>query len=202
MWPGLTLWIVPNDENAEKLQRIMQIKQGPSLTQTSYPVFHPHITLVSSPVSLEDQLASIEACVAKYRTSTLPICRFKSVDIGNHYYRSVYVTIQPTPELLDMHKHFHDILKLEPRTPVFPHLSLCYIDDADAVNGERLAFYDALKDAGNLRVSDVEGVTLNCGSNTQEEWIDHFEASEIWGVLCDGPVEGWKVILKFSLKQE
>ena len=204
MWPGLTLWIVPDDENTEKLQSIMQIKRGPSLVQASYPAFHPHITLVSPPVSLEDHLASIEACLAKYRTLTRPICRFKSVDIGNHYYRSVYVAIQPTLELLEMHKHFHVILKVKPKTPVFPHVSLCYIDDADAENGERQAFYDALKEAGKLRATKKdgnEGVSLNCGSNTQEEWIDHFEASEIWGVLCEGPVEGWKVVQKFSLKQ-
>ena len=106
-----------------------------------------------------------------------------------------------------MHKHFHDILKIEPRTPAFPHVSLCYIDDVDAENGERQAFYDALKDAGKLRAikkdGNVEGVGLNCGSSTQVEWIDHFKASEIWAVsLCEGPVEGWKVVQKFSLKQE
>jgi len=206
VWPGVALWIVPDDENAEKLQKVMQIKRGPSLAQASYPTFHPHITLVSPPVSLEDHLASIKACVAKYRALSLPICRFKSVDIGNYYYRSVYVAIQPTLELLDMHKYFHDILRIEPITPAFPHLSLCYIDDADAENGERQAFYDTLKDAGELRAikkdGEVEGVSLNCGSNTQEEWIDHFKASEIWAVLCEGPVEGWKVIQKFSLEQE
>lgn len=206
MRSGVTLWIVPDDENAEKLQKIMQVKRGPSLVQTTYPAFHPHITLVSPPVSLDDHLGSIEACVAKYRALTPPICRFKSVDIGNHYYRSVYVAIQPTLELLDIHKHFHDILKIEPRTPAFPHVSLCYIDDADAENGERQVFYDILKDAGNLRTikkdGDVESVGLNCGSNTQEEWIDHFKASEIWAVLCEGPVEGWKVVHKFSLKKE
>lgn len=153
----------------------MQVKRGPSLVQTTYPAFHPHITLVSPPVSLDDHLGSIEACVAKYRALTPPICRFKSVDIGNHYYRSVYVAIQPTLELLDIHKHFHDILKIEPRTPAFPHVSLCYIDDADAENGERQVFYDILKDAGNLRTikkdGDVESVGLNCGSNTRRSGL-------------------------------
>ena len=104
-----------------------------------------------------------------------------------------------------MHKHFHGTMEVEPRTPAFPHLSLCYIDDADAVNGERQAFYNALKDAGGLRTinkdGEVEGISLKCGSNSQE-WMDHFDASEVWAVLCEGPVEGWRVLQKFSLTPE
>jgi 2'-5' RNA ligase len=183
----------------------MQIKQEPSLIETSYPTFHPHVTLLSLPRSLEDHIDSIKVCVAKYRTKPPPVCRFKSVDIGDHYYRSVYVAIQPTLELLGMHKYFHDKMEIEPRTPAFPHLSLCYIDDADAENGERQAFYDALKDTGELGTINeddrVEGVSLKCGSDNQD-WIDHFNASEVWAVLCEGPVEGWRVLQKFSLTPE
>jgi len=182
----------------------MQISKKPSHAVASYPAFYPHITLVSPPLPLEGHMDSIKACVAKYQTLPRLVCRFKSVDMGDHFYRSVYVAIQSTPELLGMHKYFHDIMKIEPRTPAFPHLSLCYIDDVDAENGERQAFYDALN-IRELRTIDQDGglecVSLKCGSKNQD-WIDHFDASEVWAVLCEGPVEGWVVLQKFSLTPE
>ena len=83
-----------------------------------------------------------------------------------------------------------------PRTPSFPHLSLCYIDDKDAAIGEREAFYKILKDGGKIR----PGGSLDCGL-VEEDWMDCFEANDIWVVQCEGPVSEWAILKKLNLNR-
>lgn len=168
-------------------------------SSASYPKFHPHITLASLPLDFKDKLDTIEASIPKVIGPLQ--CSFTSVDIGSHYFRSVYVTIKLTPELDSLHEHVHQALAVQPRTPVFPHMSLCYIDDAEAA--ERLRFYEELKKAGKISYNDEivgnEMISLNCGAFGERELLNHFEAREIWAVQCEGPVESWEVLRKFSL---
>ncbi len=105
------------------------------LTARSYPKFHPHITLASLPLAMETELDSIEKAIPKIEAPLM--CQFAAVETGSHYYRSVYTKIKLSAQMISLHRHVHEALDLEPRTPAFPHLSLCYIDDADAANGER-----------------------------------------------------------------
>ena len=153
------------------------------------------------PTEYKDKLDTVEASIPK---STGPIeCDFTSVDVGSHYFRSVYVTIKLTPELAALHEHVHRVLGVQPHTPLFPHMSLVYIDDADAANGERLKYYEELKKEGKIsyseEISGNEMVSLNCGAYGEKEIVSRFVAKEIWAVLCDGPVESWEVLRKFSL---
>jgi len=195
---GIALWIVPNATDAQRLENIMNTGQLSS-TRTdstlngSYPKFHPHITLASLPLSVEKNLTDIEASIAASLKAPLTI-KFSSVDIGSHYFRSVYIAIEPTSEIMNLHERIHEALQATPRTPSFPHLSLCYIDDKDAAIGEREAFYKTLKNGGKIRA----GGGLNCGL-VEEDWMDCFEANEIWVVQCEGPVNEWAILRKLHV---
>lgn len=132
-------------------------------------------------------------------------CGFASIDVGDAYFRSVYIAIKPSAQVLDLHKKVHQNLQIETRTPVFPHLSLVYIADEDAEKGERMKYYDLLekrrkfKENGREQGSGERRVSLNYGSKAEEIWVDSFEATEVWAVKCDGPVEGWEVKAKYPL---
>lgn len=83
-------------------------------------------------------------------------------------------------------------------------MSLCYIEDTDAeVNGEREAYYTALKDGGKMvseNGSANKQVALDCGSSSGvKDWVSYFAGHEIWAVRCEGPVEGWKVLRRLPL---
>lgn len=149
---------------------------------------------------MESELDRIETAICK-PLKTIQ-CHFAAVEIGKHYFRSVYVAIRATSDLLLLHEEVHKNLGMEPRTPSFPHLSLCYIDDGDALRGEREHFYKDLEVKGAMVKGKEHGtVYLNCAFNDQdsEEQLGHFYAHEIWLVRAEGPVEGWKVLRKVSL---
>ncbi|KAG6844930.1 hypothetical protein H0H87_002414 [Tephrocybe sp. NHM501043] len=207
---GTSLWLVSSEEDAEKLKMIMRDtrqSERPNLP-ASYPNFYPHITLLSFPpastaATPEGIRAAIEPLLKQ--TRDLPI-KFQSVDIGTHFFRSVYITITPSPSLLSLHKDVHAQLGIEPRTPLFPHLSLCYIDDQDASGGEREKFLQELREEGKIRYNTFEGgesVSLRCGNgeygHIQALWLGGFEAKEVWVAKCDGPVENWKILDKIHI---
>ncbi|KAF8798113.1 LigT-like protein [Phlegmacium glaucopus] len=195
---GISLWIVPSATDAQRLQNVMDTGQlrTKSVQETSYPKFHPHITVATLPLSVENKLTDIEASVT---TSKAPLTvKLSSVEIGSHYFRSVYIAIEPTSEIMDLHGRIHEALHAVPRTPSFPHLSLCYIDDKDATVGEREAFYKTLMDRGKIRAGGEGGVSLDCGL-AGEDWMDGFEANEIWVVRCEGPVNEWAILKKLPI---
>ncbi|KAJ6597227.1 2',3'-cyclic-nucleotide 3'-phosphodiesterase [Mycena vulgaris] len=167
-----------------------------STSEASYPKFQPHITLAALPdaaPSLAEILASIPAA-----QRALPI-EFDAVEVGDHFFRSVYLAVHTTPALLDLHHHVHDALRILPKTPKFPHISLCYINDADAAAGERTRYFQALESAGKIR-ADGGSVSLNCGEPGVDDWLSSFDSPEIWIARCDGPVETWTVEKKIALR--
>lgn len=180
----------------------MNVRQkDPSLSLESYPKFYPHVTLASLPLSLENELDRIEGSIPKSTGNAPMRCYFAEVKIGEHYFRSVYVAIKPTSDILSLYEEVHKMLGIEPRLPAFPHLSLCYIDDADAANGERQRFYEDLQVNGviDTKSEDNDSIQLNCGTRGKADLVDHFEAHEVWVVRSEGPVEGWDVLRKIPL---
>jgi 2',3'-cyclic-nucleotide 3'-phosphodiesterase len=159
---------------------------------SSYPKFDPHITLASFPSSKNIPLSTIRAAVL---TSPAPVSvEFKSIEIGDHFFRSVYLAVKPTAALSALHEHIHAKLGLELRTPAFPHISLCYIDEEDARNGERANFLQELDNSGRVR-REEDSVGLNCA----EDLLRGFEATEVWVTDCDGPVNEWSVLARIPL---
>lgn len=193
--PGVTLWIVPSAKDTERLKNIMRPPSS-NVPERSYPSFEPHITLVSlpdpPPISLE----------ALYNASVPPdqkplTIKFKSLGKGEVFYRSVFLDIELSPALVQVHKQVHERLNLDPRTPRYPHLSLCYIDDKDAEERER--FHDSL--VARTRVDAQDCFWVNCAQDGEDEdWMDGFECTEILAVDCvTGPVESWIVKHRIQL---
>lgn len=167
-------------------------KHGQPLASSSasYPEFHPHITLASFPSSSAPSL--LDMCSAIPTNQGSVSVEFRSMDIGSHYFRSVYIAIKHTSSLRALHEHIHTRLGAEPHTPAFPHLSLCYIADEDSHNGERVRFFDDLN--GNTTRRESQSVGLRYGGEGKDDVMNGFEASEIWIVNCDGPVDQWTVL--------
>jgi len=172
----------------------MTLRQELPHSPTSYPQFAPHITLGSfSHLSLSEIRASIPV-------SQPPLqIKFDAIQVGSHYFRSVYISIKLTPELIALHDQVHSSLGVEPRTPAYPHLSLCYIDDKDAEEGERDKFARTTHDSGYIRYEPDGSLSIHSSSSSEEDWITEFTSPEIWIAKCDGPVAEWSVMEKIPL---
>ncbi|KAF7295460.1 Cyclic phosphodiesterase [Mycena indigotica] len=203
---GLTLWLVPNETEAQKLEAIMAIRpQAGTLINTSeasYPRFDPHVTLAALPRDPEPTLEGIQLALPVLSAPLNVV--FDSIEIGDHYFRSVYAAVRPSPDLLALHGHIHQHLNISsPRTPKFPHLSLCYITDDHAATGERTRYYDAL----STRTRTVDDrVRIDCSrdkpAEEAQDWLAGLQMVEIWVVRCDGPVETWVIEKKIPLQIE
>lgn len=177
----VTLWIVPSDEDSAKLRIIMSMQSSTCKTR-SYPKFHPHITLAAPPSSSHLTLEQLRESISHHLPCKIRI-DFKSVNTGNHFFRSVYIAVQPSPDLVSLHKCIHTTLDLEPRTPLFPHLSLCYIaDEDDAAGKERQEWRNQLETSGRIRTIGPAGVSIevNCSKDgAGNDWISGFRVS-LW----------------------
>ncbi|KAJ7709549.1 2',3'-cyclic-nucleotide 3'-phosphodiesterase [Mycena rosella] len=193
---GLTLWLVPSPADSARLRKIMDARpRSQSTSEASYPIFQPHITLAALPDPVPS-LANILASIPDAQRA-LPIT-FDAVEVGDHFFRSVYLAVHPTQALLDLHHHVHAKLDIPLKTPKYPHISLCYINDEDAATGERTRYFHALEDAGTIRASEGS-VSLNCGEPGEDDWLSAFQSPEIWIARCEGPVETWTVEKKIAL---
>jgi 2',3'-cyclic-nucleotide 3'-phosphodiesterase len=201
---GLGIWLVPPPAATAALRQLMRVRphfpsesalpnkpgSGTFHGSGSYPSFDPHITLadaIPSTVPLQTILSAITSAL----TDPSPLdAKFSRLERGDHYFRSVYLVVHPSPSLVAVHKHIHDALGCAPATPKFPHLSLAYITDADdADRGHRAALRDALLDVG-LVIESESAVKVKAAEG--DEYFDGFQGGEIWVIDCSGPVETWK----------
>lgn len=206
---GISAWIVPTTRDSQKLENIMKPKYDTShlKSKMSYPTFDPHVTLASNiPAKPLEEIRKAlchppSDTNARYPESQAPNdgkfkVKFAKLETGDKYHQSVLIRCQETPELLDLHVKFHKNLDIEAMTPKFPHLSVAYIEDEDAEQGERDRFVKELKEQGRVRESE-DSVSLLCAM--PDEWVDGFEAAEVWIVKCDGPVKEWEVLDRIKL---
>lgn len=172
----------------------MSYKTDTSQSPTSFPHFHPHITLLTVPSDTD--LSNLRSAVPESQTR-IPI-RFKSVDVGHEYYMSVYVVVHHDPELTALRNSLKKS-RPEDKVPPLSHVSLFYIDPSDAA--ERSKIRDILDSDGRIVDNGKEALTLDCSEGEQrgKDLIDGFIGGEIWIALCDGPVETWVVKDKISL---
>lgn len=175
------------------------LQHNSSLSEATYPTFYPHITLASLPPLIGASLHDVDKAIRESILSRQRVrAPFRSVDIGDHYFRSVYIAIELTPELDTLRRQVYTALNLEKESPLFPHLSLCYISDDDAARGERKRLHGHLTSTGLkrefVRDSGISGVGLGV-----EAEIDGFDICEVWVVQCEGPVESWPVLRKITV---
>jgi 2'-5' RNA ligase len=173
----------------------MAVRKDKPHSLATYPVFEPHITLASVQSETPVPLSIIRELIPT--TQHAFQVKFKSVDVGDHYFRSVYITINLDETLTNLHHTVHERLKISPRTPKYPHVSLVYISDEDADGGEREKYFEELKARQLVSNKGEEGVGLR--ASVESKWIEGFKASEIWITRCVGPVETWEVLDKISL---
>lgn len=194
---------MPSETQLRLLQQVLDFRpaDSQSTSPSSYPHFAPHITLASGIPSSID-IAAIVDCVPEEQTS-FPVI-FKSIEIGDVYFRSVYVDIHTSTELSALHQHIHNALTnmegVKPKSPCFPHMSIYYIDDSE--KHERQIVADGLFSSGRA-IKNQENVTLKCsGADTPPATLAGFDAEAIWVVTgkSGGPVEKWEVLKKITLK--
>lgn len=177
----------------------MNIRVDQPHLESTYPSFTPHITLCALGPSTNLSIDTLRSAIP---LETLPIdLDIQSVDIGDHYFRSVYLKVENTQPLAALHAHVHDTLSLTPRTPLFPHMSLCYISDDDAEIGEREHFFRDLVKLGRFMPREDGGVSLNLGAPGNDKWLSTFQATEVWIAKCDGPVASWTILDKIPLSK-
>ncbi|KAH7926638.1 LigT-like protein, partial [Leucogyrophana mollusca] len=196
---GVALWLVPPAAQIGLVQCILPIRPNtPGLSPASYPEITPHITLASVPTGSKITLDDLRKAIPPPST---PIrVQFRALTVGDHYFRSVFVAVHRTDELVALHERIMTALSdVKPTAPVFPHMSLCYIAEDDARERERTA--EELRESGKvIENAEEDGVTLVCGAG-EEHKLAGFDSEEIWIVQCDGPVEDWQVLEKISLSK-
>jgi 2',3'-cyclic-nucleotide 3'-phosphodiesterase len=161
--------------------------QSPS----SFPRFEPHITLATVPssTSVDDLRTAIPI-----DQSPVPAI-FKSVEVGDKYFMSVYVTVHHSGELNALRETLKNNLG-ERAVPPIAHISLFYIDNSEPE--ERAKVADQLRNHGRIVEQGEDRIALDCAERISvdspaRELIDNFDGCEIWIALCDGPVDTWEV---------
>jgi 2',3'-cyclic-nucleotide 3'-phosphodiesterase len=241
---GIAVWLVPSEAESARLQKLMFRHPEPGVPH-SFPHFHPHITLAAigvaphrpplpaaaAAVSTRDQAPAPDPNLHPDPTVLLTLreaiplgqravhVRFARVLAGDHYFRSIYIAIAPSPELVKL----RSALALAQNRggpkgpgagagtgtgtgpdspPAFPHLSLYYVADEEMHTRER--FLQELEREEVVKHSaDGLSVNLRCapdGSDGESDgWLEGCTCTQIWFVDCGGPVEGWKVLDKILL---
>ncbi|KAG1756376.1 2',3'-cyclic-nucleotide 3'-phosphodiesterase [Suillus paluster] len=197
---GLSLWLVPNAAQLQLIQGVLpkQPETRP-VSAASYPNIIPHITLASSGKATQDTI--ITALPSPLRP--IPV-EFRKLEVGDHYFRSVFISVKKTTELVALHEHIMAALERDgasPSAPAFPHMSISYIADEDG-DTERKKAADELRAVTVVEGSETGGagtVVLRCGDSEEGRvWLSGFEGMEVWIVRCEGPVQHWQVLQKMS----
>ncbi|KAI0340070.1 hypothetical protein BDW22DRAFT_1360579 [Trametopsis cervina] len=173
----------------------MDMKTSTFTSPSSFPRFHPHVTLATVPAEF-----SVEA-LRQAIPAGQPIVpvTFKVVEVGDKYFMSIYTTVHQDGLLGELRTALIKTLG-ESTVPPKSHVSLFYIDDSEPE--ERTKMFDDLVKQHKIVDLDGDKVALGCSSAPGADpraVISSFGGSEIWIALCDGPVETWTVEEKIKL---
>jgi len=117
---GFSLWIVPEGEVRGRLAALI----AEFARRFGGPVFDPHVTLLAGrPGPAASVIARAEDVM---RVSNTFAVRFIGPELGDSYFRSLYLHVEPSPELLALHGAARDAFGRTEEPPFFPHLSLLY----------------------------------------------------------------------------
>jgi len=205
---------MPSRSTADELKQIMSVRPNNNNNErddddddnkrhdpspTSYPVFEPHITLASIHLETPVSLSMIRRNVLPQQRPFL--VEFGSVDVGDHYFRSVYITVVLDETLKKLRRAVQETLDVYSNTPCYPHMSLVYITDEDQeVGRERERYFDELRGRKLISYDDGGGVKLRT-PDLKSGWFKGSMMTEIWVTRSVGPVETWEVLDKIILSQ-
>ncbi|KAG2157488.1 2',3'-cyclic-nucleotide 3'-phosphodiesterase [Suillus clintonianus] len=198
---GLSLWLVPNPTHLQLIQRVLPKQpETRSVSAASYPEITPHITLASSGKATQDTILRSLPSILR----PIPV-KFQKLEVGDHYFRSVFISVKKTTELVALHEHIMAALDRDgasPSAPAFPHMSISYIADEDG-HAERNKAADELRGVTVIEDSetdDADTVGLRCGDSEEGGVrLSGFEGTEVWIVRCEGPVQHWQVLEKIAV---
>ena len=193
----------------------------------SFPRFYPHVTLATikpaasattTPTSSEAHPTATsepgytssreKAAALLALREAMPLgqtavdVRFGRLIAGDDYYRSVYVALLLSRELVELRAALSAALGSPgPGPPAFPHLSLYYIADEDAHARTRV-MQELERENVVAPSADERGIVLRCGSGPDGPvTLDGFTGTQLWMVDCEGPVEEWEVLDKILLAE-
>ncbi len=117
---GFSLWIVPEGEVHRRLAALIaELARG-----IGGPVFDPHVTLLAAvPGPAASVIARAEEVM---RVSNPFLLRLVGPEVDDAYFRSLYLRVEPSPELLAFQAAARDAFGRREEPPFFPHLSLLY----------------------------------------------------------------------------
>ncbi|KAI9061481.1 hypothetical protein FKP32DRAFT_1631088 [Trametes sanguinea] len=199
---GISLWLVPRASQAEKIKFVMRLRPSSTLSPSSFPDFHPHVTVATSP-----DLAALRAALpADLRPIPVRFKRLQQDRNQGKYFMAVYVVVHSAPgsALETLREHFRAQLGAQ-AVPQLAHMSLYYIDDADREERGRIA--EKLRSelrvlesgTGEESKAQLACVDDNVEGEQEPEILDGFDGEEIWVVKCDGPVPTWEILEKIPL---
>jgi 2'-5' RNA ligase len=90
------------------------------------PVFEPHVTLLGGLTGSSDEILERAGRLAA-ETPAFSI-RLGALGGQDEYFRCLYLEVEKTPELLDLHRRALGSFEARETGPFFPHVSLVYGD--------------------------------------------------------------------------
>lgn len=114
------LWLVPtgtvNDRLACVIAELSARYQGPK--------FDPHLTLLGR---LEGEQESLVALTKQLASALDPFeVRLQSPSYEPHYFRCLFLPVEPSPSILDVHRRAKQIFAPQSTSAFDPHVSLLY----------------------------------------------------------------------------
>jgi 2'-5' RNA ligase len=117
---GFSLWIMPEGEVRRRLAAFI----AELARRFGGPGFDPHVTLLAGlPGPMDDIARRVSRVVRSSKAFPL---RFVGPEVGDSYFRSLYLRVEPSPPLLALHAVARDAFGGRDEPPFFPHLSLMY----------------------------------------------------------------------------
>lgn len=163
---GLSLWLVPEGAVRRRLAALIE-----SLARRfAGPVFAPHVTLLAGITRAEADV--ITQAREILRGSTALSLRFTGPEAGETFFRALYLRVEPSAPLLELHQAARDAFARRDDPPYVPHLSLVY-----GAPPPRTVL-------GELRPSAPNG----------------FEARMLDVYSTEGPVEAWHRVRRLRLR--
>jgi len=145
------------------------------------PLFEPHHTLLGliSGMSLEEVKTRVHTLVGQLGCRSIAV-EMSGLGKGTFFHQCVFVTVKPTPELLDANAKAREVMGPPSSTSTYmPHISLLYADLSDEAQD---SIMEQLKKEGKLRAE-----TVSFEAESIEIWQTE-GAEETWHELASIPL--------------